>query len=230
MDSENLVLANSVKNIRESLGLTQAELAERMGIPASSISRLESGTHTITATTLSKFLKATGSKFTIKPPESPIRSQDISLDQIINYILFVLKQKLNGEYDVSNMKLNKILFFTQWQFLVKHNKPLFPNTFQAWEHGPVIPEVYFKFQSHGRKPIENNIITHSAIIERYLSKEELATINDTLEEYGTKSAYQLRKESHDKIWEKLSRRSRITEYSLKDIQEFLPNKINSKHM
>lgn len=45
---------------RASLGLTQAELAERMGTTASAISRIESGQHATSAHTLKKLADAFG--------------------------------------------------------------------------------------------------------------------------------------------------------------------------
>lgn len=53
-------LARIVIMRRASLGLTQAELAERMGMTASVISRIESGQHATSAQTLKKLGDALG--------------------------------------------------------------------------------------------------------------------------------------------------------------------------
>lgn len=53
-------LARIVIMRRASLGLTQAELAERMGTTASTISRIESGQHATSAQTLKKLANAFG--------------------------------------------------------------------------------------------------------------------------------------------------------------------------
>lgn len=55
-------LARIVIMRRDSLGLTQAELATRMGTTASAISRIESGQHATSARTLKKLGDALGAR------------------------------------------------------------------------------------------------------------------------------------------------------------------------
>ena len=40
------------------------------------------------------------------------------------------------------MKLQKLAFYAQVQHLVTTGAPLFPEDFQAWRGGPVVPELY----------------------------------------------------------------------------------------
>lgn len=54
----------------------------------------------------------------------------------------------NG-YSISNLKLQKILYFVQAQFLVARGVPCFGEDIQAWEYGPVIPEVYREYKVYG---------------------------------------------------------------------------------
>jgi ribosome-binding protein aMBF1 (putative translation factor) len=70
-------LARIVIMRRGSLGLTQAELADRMGTTASAISRIESGQHATSARTLKKLGDALGARavlgFEFGPSEHPER-------------------------------------------------------------------------------------------------------------------------------------------------------------
>ena len=59
-------LARELIAARARVGLTQAEVAERMGTTQSVIARLESGAQMPSVTTLLKFAKATGSRAIIK--------------------------------------------------------------------------------------------------------------------------------------------------------------------
>ena len=43
---------------------------------------------------------------------------------------------------VTTMKLQKLAFYAQVQHLVTTGAPLFPEDFQAWRGGPVVPELY----------------------------------------------------------------------------------------
>lgn len=58
-------LASAVIGARARAGLTQAELAERMGTSQSAVARLESGKARPSVATLEKLAKATGSRLRI---------------------------------------------------------------------------------------------------------------------------------------------------------------------
>jgi uncharacterized phage-associated protein len=55
---------------------------------------------------------------------------------------------------VSNMKLQKLLYYAQGQYLARHHEPLFTDPIEAWSHGPVVPSVYHEFKTLGADPIE----------------------------------------------------------------------------
>ncbi|MBW4622042.1 MAG: DUF4065 domain-containing protein [Cyanosarcina radialis HA8281-LM2] len=42
---------------------------------------------------------------------------------------------------VNNLKLQKLVYYSQAWHLAIHGTPLFEEDFQAWIHGPVIPEL-----------------------------------------------------------------------------------------
>jgi len=56
----------------------------------------------------------------------------------------------------SNLKLQKLLYFTHGQWLIKKEQPLISGTFEAWEHGPVHPLIYQAFKKFGALPIVEN--------------------------------------------------------------------------
>ncbi|WP_336981036.1 helix-turn-helix transcriptional regulator [Altererythrobacter fulvus] len=64
--AEEFALALQVVEARSRAGLTQEELAERMGTSRSAIARLESGTARPSVTTLEKLARATGSRLRIE--------------------------------------------------------------------------------------------------------------------------------------------------------------------
>lgn len=43
---------------------------------------------------------------------------------------------------ISNLILNKLLYFAQGHCLAETGRPLFDDDFEAWEYGPVIPSFY----------------------------------------------------------------------------------------
>jgi uncharacterized phage-associated protein len=54
---------------------------------------------------------------------------------------------------VSNLVLQKLLYFAHGVYLVQHKQPMVTGHFVAWQHGPVHPTVYETFKSAGAKPI-----------------------------------------------------------------------------
>lgn len=58
----------------------------------------------------------------------------------------------NGQ-TISNLKLQKILYFIQAEFLVVQDKPCFQEQIEAWDFGPVVPEVYRHYKVFGSAAI-----------------------------------------------------------------------------
>jgi uncharacterized phage-associated protein len=58
---------------------------------------------------------------------------------------------------ITNLKLQKVLYYAQGWHLGLHGRPLFPEKFQAWIHGPAIPRIYGEYKQFGFQPIVKNI-------------------------------------------------------------------------
>lgn len=58
----------------------------------------------------------------------------------------------SGE-QITNLKLQKLVYYAQAWHLANFHKPLFEADFQAWVHGPVIPELYRRYKERGSSPI-----------------------------------------------------------------------------
>ena len=56
------------------------------------------------------------------------------------------KYILEQSGSMSTMKLQKLCYYSQAWSLVWDDSPLFEEDFQAWENGPVCPELFFKTQ------------------------------------------------------------------------------------
>jgi transcriptional regulator with XRE-family HTH domain len=75
---DEFALASQLIEARSRAGLTQAELAQRMGTSQSTVARLESGTATPSLSTLRRFAQATGARvrITLEPKSRSKRSRD----------------------------------------------------------------------------------------------------------------------------------------------------------
>jgi len=75
----------------------------------------------------------------------PVDARDLA-----NYILDVADVNCST---ISNLALQKILYFCHANFLVHFDTPLFHNPIEAWRFGPVVRSVYETFRVFGREPI-----------------------------------------------------------------------------
>lgn len=54
---------------------------------------------------------------------------------------------------VTNLTLQKLVYFAHGWMLTRYNRPLVDGYFEAWKHGPVHPPLYTCFKAFGREPI-----------------------------------------------------------------------------
>lgn len=52
-------------------------------------------------------------------------------------------------YGISNLKLQKILYFIQAYFLISTPSKCFYEKIEAWDFGPVVPEAYREYKQYG---------------------------------------------------------------------------------
>ena len=67
---------------------------------------------------------------------------------------FIISYCMDMGTPISNLQLQKILYFLQ-VFYMRKGFPLFEEEIYAWQHGPVIPEVYYMFSGYGASRIQN---------------------------------------------------------------------------
>lgn len=94
---------------------------------------------------------------------------------------------------ISNLKLQKLLYFAQGYSLSRLGKPLFEEELQAWQHGPVAPSVYRMFSSHGSNSIECVSGDYDAAI---FSDEQIDLLVAVMRKYFRYSAWGLRELTH----------------------------------
>lgn len=98
----------------------------------------------------------------------------------------------------SQLELEKIMYFADCEYLKLYGIPIFFEEFEAWDYGPVIPDVYHKFKHYGREKIkfseEEKLISCSkmmkfkeydkvsSVIDKVIKKYENFTANDLVDE------------------------------------------------
>ena len=94
--------------------------------------------------------------------------------------------------EITNLKLQKLLYFAQGHYMQENEgNPLFEDDFQAWAHGPVVPDVYSEYKDYSwfNLPKQKNVEEVSNEIDIFLVK--------LLKNYGSAGGKQLEIISHD---------------------------------
>jgi len=71
-------------------------------------------------------------------------------NDVADYLISLAHER--GE-TVNNLKLQRLLYYAQAWHLGMFGTPLFPEKFEAWMTGPVIPALYWHFKPSGIRPI-----------------------------------------------------------------------------
>ena len=105
---------------------------------------------------------------------------------------FISLQGYDAGDAISNLKLQKLMYYAQGFYLALHDKPLFKEDFEAWEHGPVIPFLYQLYRSCGSGALPRDDYFDP---DTY-SPEDKKFLNDIYDTFGQYSAWALRELSH----------------------------------
>lgn len=90
---------------------------------------------------------------------------------------------------IINLKLQKLLYYSQAWHLAFTGKPLFHDRIEAWIHGPVVPPVFGEYKQFGWSPI-------SVSDGGTLTTGQTAHVDNVLQAYGKLSAWDLERLSH----------------------------------
>lgn len=103
---------------------------------------------------------------------------------------YILCNTQNTQGPVSNLKLQKLVYYAQAWFLALYDEPLFDDEIQAWVHGPVQPELYHRFKSFRWEPISGSVECPE------FSREIQDHMDEVLGVYGGYSAHQIERIVH----------------------------------
>ncbi len=94
---------------------------------------------------------------------------------------------------VSNLKLQKLLYLSYGAHLKNGGDELEYLEFEAWRHGPVIPEVYRYYKNFGDDPISKQM---KSLDESFPSFQNNDSVNEIVMKYGNFDVWALVEETH----------------------------------
>ncbi len=97
--------------------------------------------------------------------------------------------------NISNLKLQKLLYYAQGFHLAMNAAPLFIEEIRAWQHGPVVPQLYRKYREFGATALP----TPEGFDPTEVDADAQEVIEEAYSVYGQYSAWGLRNLTHDEL-------------------------------
>lgn len=113
---------------------------------------------------------------------------------------FIMRAYEDGiEAEITNMKVQKLLYYAQSLHLALYNEPLFAEEIQAWRYGPVCPPAYTLYSEFEAKQLP--VPRKESLPEFSPEKKEL--LEETWGYFGGYHAYRLSNMTHGEFpWKK----------------------------
>lgn len=133
-------------------------------------------------------------------------------------------------YPISNLKLQKVLYFIDGFYMRMNNTPFFKDDIEAWPYGPVVVEVYNMFQNYGANFIpktssyfefDNHKLYDKQYTEGIFQNEDYIFITKVVEKLKKYSAFQLVDITHkQEPWKEAIQKGNRTVISKDSIKKF----------
>jgi len=100
----------------------------------------------------------------------------------------------DGDGNLTNLKLQKLLYYAQGHCLAQTGEPLFEDQIQAWKHGPVVKAVYqeWRFEKAG----ELHLADDDPFEFDEVDTAATGLLIDIWNQYGSLAAWKLRDMTH----------------------------------
>jgi uncharacterized phage-associated protein len=122
-----------------------------------------------------------------------ITKKERTMAKAIDVSAFIINESNKPDSnDLTQLKLQKLLYYCQGYYLAIQQTPLFSDEIQAWEHGPVVRNVYDQYTEKGIYIVEDP----KGGKRDLLTEEEQSICLEVLEVLGQFSAWRLREMTH----------------------------------
>lgn len=111
-----------------------------------------------------------------------------SADKVADYLVWFTQE--HGD-PLTNLKLQKLLYYAQGWYLALYGRPLFKDAIEAWVRGPVVRSVWKRYNSYKHTPITRRVARPElpALVTEHLK--------EILEVFGDYSAFTLERMTHE---------------------------------
>lgn len=123
-------------------------------------------------------------------------------------------------FNISNLKLQKLLYFVQCHFLMQKNDICFKDNIEAWNLGPVIPSVYREYKKFGAGNIPSSYVREK-IKDDEIEPSDKKLISDVVVRLSEYSAMELVDITHNQSpWKNTYERNCNRTIQVESIKEY----------
>lgn len=112
---------------------------------------------------------------------------------------YIIDKCTKDNCPISNLQLQKILYYIQREFL-QQGEIAFPEEIEAWQFGPVVPEVYRQYCGFGALPIRMRYMVR-------IELDDIRMINPIIEKKRILNPWDMVSDTHSsgKAWDLIYR-------------------------
>ena len=121
------------------------------------------------------------------------KKEDKCMASAIEISKYVISYFNNNNINITNLKLQKILYYIQGYYLKKYDLPAFSEPIYNWPYGPVVPDVYFEYNEYGNKCI---FLSADSSTPSKFNSTLMSLIRDVISKCANYTAFQLVDKTH----------------------------------
>lgn len=126
-------------------------------------------------------------------------------------LYLLAEQDHSADERVSNLKLQKLLYYAQGYHLALFGEPLFEDEIVAWPHGPVVKSVYHTYADYDKSPIESYDPPPTNLPDKAVE-----VLDEIVHTYGLLPAMQLREMTHEELPWKAAHKGKISRATMEN--------------
>jgi uncharacterized phage-associated protein len=164
------------------------------------------------------------------------------MNKVLDVARYVINYAIEKSHPISNLQLQKILYYIQAYFLVEKGEVCFKENIINWVYGPVIVEVYDEYRFYGPNKIDDIQKTYTDVsfncksskieikqkefLDNIIKNEDKALIDKVVDKYMEWSPFKLVAKTHEENpWKCTRQNDIISVQSIKDFYVKNKNKI-----
>ena len=139
----------------------------------------------------------------------------------MNVADYVISYSNDHNMPISNLKLQKLLYYIQAASLVETGNPAFTDKITAWRYGPVVESVYYAYRIHINKNIDHP--TERDDPPQEIRTSDQLVFKKVINSYKKYDSFAMVRKTHsEKPWREVSSR-KGNEITVESIKEYYMN-------